>query len=261
MLNLSKKWGGVIGYFFAGISLLLLLVVSVASADLIGPVAASDDSAFSSDLFADDLYADEEDSEVYDPLERINRGTFWFNDKCYFYLLKPIARGFRIVPLPVRTGLGKMFDNLKSPIRAFNALFQGSFKQAGTETTRLIVNSTLGLAGFYDPADHFWNLKKKDEDFGQTLGYYGVGEGFYVVIPFLGASNVRDGLSLVPDSYTALLPWWTRFEVSLAIKSGEMVNRLSLDKDTYESIIDEQLDPYLFVRDAYTQNRRAKVID
>lgn len=266
MLNLSKKVRGLIMHSFLCISLLLVIMASFACADLNGPADVSDASAFSSDLyaddlFADDLYADEEESAVYDPLEQLNRGTFWFNEKCYLYLFKPIARGFRIVPLPVRTGLGKMFDNLRSPIRAFNSLFQGSFKQAGTETTRLVVNSTLGLAGFYDPADHFWNLKKKDEDFGQTLGYYGVGEGFYVVLPLLGASNVRDGLSLVPDSYAAILPWWTRFEVSVALKGGEAVNRISLDKDTYESIVAEQLDPYLFIRDAYTQNRRAKVVD
>lgn len=250
-----------IGRFLTCILLLLLLSVSVSAAQSTSSSYDTDNSGLSSDLYGDDLYGDEEDFQVYDPLEQVNRGIFWFNDKCYFYLLKPVARGFRVVPLPVRTGLGKMFDNLKSPIRALNSLFQGEFKQAGAETTRLVVNSTLGLAGFFDPADHLWSIKKKDEDFGQTLGYYGVGEGFYVVIPLLGASNVRDGLSLIPDSYASLLPLWTRSEVLLALKGGEIVNRLSLDKDTYESIVIEQLDPYLFIRDAYTQNRRAKVID
>lgn len=255
MFNLSKNGGGVIGRCFACI-LLLLLVVSVASADVIDPIDASEESAFSSDL-----YADEEGSEIYDPFEKINRGTFWFNDKCYFYLVKPIARGFRVVPTPVRTGLGKMFDNLKSPLRAVNALFQLKFKQAMDETTRLVVNSTIGVAGFYDPAASYWQIKKKDEDFGQTLGYYGIREGFYVVIPLLGASNVRDGLSLIPDSYADPLPWFVGSKTALALNCGQIVNRVSLDKDTYESIVDEQLDPYLFVRDAYTQNRRAKVID
>lgn len=261
MLNLSKKGGAVIRRYFVCISLLLLIVVPVASADSIDPVGVTDDSAFSSDLFADDLYADEEDSEVYDPLERINRGTFWFNDKVYFYLIKPIARGFRIVPTPVRTGLGKMFDNLKSPLRAVNALLQLKFKQVTAETTRLVVNSTIGLAGFFDPADSYWQIKKKDEDFGQTLGYYGMGEGFYIVIPLLGASNLRDGLSLIPDGYADPIPWFVDSKTALALSGGKIINRVSLDKDTYESIIDEQLDPYLFIRDAYTQNRRAKVID
>jgi len=251
--------------YLISIVLLLCFAVPVVSAELPVDSQVAAEAEFANepydDLYDDDLYADDEDTEVSDPLESLNRGTFWFNDKCYFYLIKPIARGFRIVPQPVRTGIGKMFDNLKSPLRAANSLLQFKFKQVGREVTRLAVNSTIGLAGFYDPADALWQIKKKDEDFGQTLGYYGVGEGFYVVIPLLGASNVRDGLSLIPDSYADPIPWLVDSKTAMALTGGSIVNRISLDKDTYESIVVEQLDPYLFIRDAYTQNRRAKVID
>ncbi|OQY23402.1 MAG: hypothetical protein B6I37_05405 [Desulfobacteraceae bacterium 4572_35.2] len=244
--------------------LLLCLVTPVVSAEMLDGAQELAQSGFvdeSYDDLYDDLYADDEAAEIYDPLEGLNRGTFWFNDKCYFYLVKPLARGFRVVPTPVRKGLAKMFDNLNSPIRAINCLLQGQFCQFGKETTRLVVNSTLGVVGFFDAADHFWQIKKKDEDFGQTLGYYGVGEGFYVVIPLLGASNIRDGLALVPDSYADPIPWLVDSKIALALTAGKVVNRVSLDKDTYESIVAEQLDPYLFTRDAYVQNRRAKVID
>ena len=214
------------------------------------------------DDFFDDLYGDDDEvDEIADPLETFNRGMFWFNDKCYFYVLKPMARGFRVVPEPVRVGLGNMFDNLKTPLHAINALLQFKFKRMASEVTRLVVNSTIGLAGFYDPANAYWGVEKKEEDFGQTLGYYGVGEGFYLVIPVLGASNLRDGVSIIPNGYADPVYWLTTFETSLVCKGVSIVNRTSLDKDSYESIVEEQLDPYLFIRDAYTQHRRAKVLD
>ncbi|MEA3465640.1 MAG: VacJ family lipoprotein [Thermodesulfobacteriota bacterium] len=214
------------------------------------------------DDFFEDLYGDDGDVDaIADPLETFNRGMFWFNDKCYFYVLKPLACGFRVVPEHVRTGLGNMFDNLKSPLYAVNAFLQFKFKRMASETTRLVVNSTIGLAGFFDLADSLWGLEKKEEDFGQTLGYYGVGEGFYLVIPVLGASSLRDGLSIIPDGYADPIYWLANFEATLACKGVSMVNRTSLDRDTYESIVEEQLDPYLFVRDAYTQHRRGKVAD
>lgn len=225
------------------------------------PVAGSAVDDPYADLYGD-LYADDaEDALTGDPLESVNRGLFWFNDKCYFYVLKPVARVFRVVPEALRQGLGRMFDNLKSPLRAINSLLQFKPKQAGIETGRLVINSTLGLAGFYDPCQTLWGWTKKDEDFGQTLGYYGVGNGFYLVLPFLGPSTLRDGLSLVPDGYADPLFWLLSSKELWAARGTSIVNRLSLDKDSYESIVEEQLDAYLFVRDAYLQNRQAKVAD
>ncbi|MCD6527579.1 MAG: VacJ family lipoprotein [Desulfuromonas sp.] len=212
------------------------------------------------DLF-DDLYADDEDELTADPLEMVNRGVFWFNDKLYVYLLKPVAKGLRIIPQPVRSGVANIFDNLKSPLRAINSLLQLKFSQAATETGRLVVNSTLGLAGYYDPAKTYWDLNKKDEDFGQTLGYYGIGKGFYLVLPIFGASTLRDGVSMIPDGYADPLFWTVRSEVLWGLRGTNIVNRVSLDKDTYESIVKEQLDPYLFIRDAYLQKRQAKIDD
>ena len=244
--------------------LLLLLVLSmhtVAAADAgvaetIAPIDLYADDPF------DDLYADDAGfSVVNDPLETLNRGLFWFNDKCYFYLLKPVARGFRVIPQPVRNGLRNMFYNLMSPLNALNALLQFKFKQAADETTRLLVNSTVGVAGFFDPAYNYWGLDRKEEDFGQTLGYYGVGEGFYLVLPVLGSSTLRDGLSLIPDGYADPIYWFASYPTVLISRGVKGVNVISLDKDNYESIVAEQLDPYLFIRDAYTQNRRFKVAE
>jgi len=222
--------------------------------------AAEDGSAyadpFADDPFSDDLYGEESWGEEWpDPLEPVNRAIFWFNDKSYFYILKPVARVFRVVPTPIRSGLSRMFDNLKSPLRAVSSLLQLKFAQSGVELSRLLINTTVGVGGFYDPAGKWWNLRKQDEDLGQVLGRYGVGEGFYLVLPLLGPSTLRDGAAMVPQFYTDPLYWALHRDEHLAAKGVNMVNAISLDKDTYESIVAEQLDPYLFMRDAYFQRR------
>jgi len=145
-------------------------------------------------LFLDE---DEEILDVYDPLETLNRGIFWFNDKLYFYLLKPVAKGYRwVMPDPLMLGIGNFFSNLASPIRIINAGLQGKFSDAGNELTRFGVNTTIGIAGFFDTAKDHFDLKKKNEDTGQTLGYYGIGPGPYLVLPFFGPSSFRDGIGL-----------------------------------------------------------------
>lgn len=211
---------------------------------------------FADDPFSQDSYADEDWS---DPLESVNRAVFWFNDKSYFYLLKPAARVFRVVPIPVRSGIGRMFDNLKAPLRAVSSLLQLKFLQSGVEVSRLVINTTVGLAGFYDPAKSWWDLHKQEEDLGQVLGHYGVGGGFYLVLPLLGPSTLRDGVARVPQFYVDPLYWMLHSDGRLIAKGVDVVNAISLDKDTYESIVTEQLDPYLFVRDAHLQRRAALV--
>jgi phospholipid-binding lipoprotein MlaA len=206
----------------------------------------------------DDLsFLDEEDEvfEVYDPFESFNRGMFWFNDKVYFYLAKPLARGFRYVPEPWRVALKNFFLNLKAPVRIVNAGLQGKFSDAGNELTRFGVNSTLGIGGLYDPAKAHFGIERKIEDTGQTLAHYGVGPGPYLVLPFLGPSNFRDGIGLLGDFYFSLVPVLFENRYYWIAISGDIINFLSIDKDTYEGIKKDSLDPYLFMRDAYGQYR------
>jgi phospholipid-binding lipoprotein MlaA len=203
---------------------------------------------------------DEKQFTVSDPLEPVNRGIFWFNDKLYFYLFKPVARGYRwAVPEPWRFAVQNVFSNLASPVRIINAGLQGKFATAGNEFTRFFINTTLGIGGLFDTARENFNIRKHDADTGQTLGHYGIGPGFYLVLPILGPSDVRDAVGLYADSRLNIVYYlfegWTYYEV----KAYEKVNDLSIDKDTYESIKKEALDPYLFVRDAYMQYRQNKV--
>ena len=206
------------------------------------------------------LEDEDEELNVYDPLETINRGTFWFNDKLYFYLLKPVARGYRwIMPEPLMLGIGNFFSNLASPVRIINAGLQGKFADAGNELTRFGVNTTIGIGGLFDTAKDHFNLKKKDEDTGQTLGFYGIGPGPYLVLPFFGPSSFRDGLGLLADSRMDLTYYlWEDLDYWAAIVL-KTVNTVALDKDTYEGIKRDALDPYLFIRDAWTQYRQNKV--
>ena len=232
-------------------------------------LAASDDAARDETFTAPDDFEDEdqpwlddedEELDVYDPLEIINRGTFWFNDKLYFYLLKPVARGYRwIMPDPLMLGIGNFFSNLTSPVRIINAGLQGKFADAGNELTRFGVNTTIGIGGLFDTAKDHFNLKKKEEDTGQTLGYYGIGPGPYLVLPFFGPSSFRDGIGLLADArLTATYYLWEDRDFWAAV-ALYAINTIALDKDTYEGVKKDALDPYLFVRDAWTQYRQNKV--
>jgi len=207
----------------------------------------------------DDLsFLDEEDDvvEVYDPFETFNRGMFWFNDKAYFYVMKPVAKGWRwLAPEPLQLGIRNFFSNLRAPIRFVNAALQGKFRDSGHELTRFGVNTTLGIGGLFDPAKVHFGIDKKIEDTGQTLAHYGVGAGPYLVLPFLGPSNFRDGAGLLGDFYFSLVPVVFENTAYCVAISGDIINFLAIDKDTYEGIKRDSLDPYLFLRDAYSQYR------
>lgn len=230
------------------------LLVSEAAA---GSVASEDESKDDSLPFLDD---DEEIIEVYDPLETFNRGMFWFNDKVYFYLAKPLARGLRYLPEPWRVSMKNFFLNLKAPVRIVNAGLQGKFADAGNELTRFATNTTLGIGGLFDVSKEHFGITMKDEDTGQTLGYYGVGPGPYLVLPLFGPSSLRDGIGMLADSRLNLAYYiWAKDQDNYDYVGAlvfNAINNLSLDKDTYEGIKKDALDPYLFVRDAYAQYRQ-----
>lgn len=197
---------------------------------------------------------------IADPFEPLNRGVFWVNDKLYFYLFKPIARGYRVVPRPARVSVSNFFNNIATPVRAGNALLQLKFSNFGTETYRFIVNSTIGVAGLFDPAANVAGVRRAPADFGQTLGTYGFGHGFYLVLPIVGPSSLRDGTGTFVDSYADPFRYGgLDTENLLMIRAFDSTNRLSLDRDTYEGIVRDSIDPYLFVRTAYAQRRLAQV--
>jgi len=197
-----------------------------------------------------------------DPYESFNRAMYSFNDTLDVYALKPIAKGYQAVtPDAVDKGITNFFSNLDDVIVLINDLFQLKFHQAASDASRIIFNTFFGLLGFIDVSTDF-GLPKHNEDFGQTLGYWGLDSGPYLVLPFFGPSSVRDGIGFVVDS----------LEFDLAINElddKEMYGTLALryidkraDLLSATNIIDETSpDPYSFVRDAWKQRRRNLVFD
>jgi len=203
---------------------------------------------------------EEKEHAVADPLSFWNRAMFHFNDKLYFWFLKPVAKGYKVViPGVVRTGVRNFFSNIFTPIRLTSCILQGKVKAGGTELTRFVVNTTVGILGFADPAQKYLNLDISDEDLGQTLGAYGIGNGFYLVWPFLGPSTLRDSVGMVGDRFLNPITYVKPVEASVAIWSYDKINETSLHIGDYESIKEAAVEPYEAFRDAYIQYRNNKV--
>lgn len=201
---------------------------------------------------------------ISDPLEPLNRIFFHFNDKLYFWLLKPLATGYKaVVPQPVRVGVRQFFYNLAFPIRFFNCLLQAKFEGAGIELLRFIVNTTVGAAGFVDVVKDSPTLreyKKYEEDLGQTLGSYGLGHGFYINWPILGPSSVRDTFGLLGDVFLDPVNYMVpRTKYNLSVRSYNGINKTSLAIGEYEDLKKAALDPYVSLRDAYYQYRKNQI--
>ena len=212
------------------------------------------------DYGMDDVPAAEQVT-VADPWEPFNRAMFTFNDRLYFWVLKPVAEGYSaVVPEPARVSVGNFFSNLRAPIRFVNCLLQANIIGASTELFRFMLNSTIGLAGLFDPAGgEEIGLLRQDEDFGQTLGTYGVGQGFYIVWPFLGPSSPRDTLGMIGDYFSYPISYLDPWEIWLGVRGYQMINDTSLQIGDYEAIKDAALDPYISIRNAYIQYRQKKV--
>jgi phospholipid-binding lipoprotein MlaA len=197
---------------------------------------------------------------VADPIEPINRAIFTINDKAYYWIFKPVAKGYNfVVPEGVRVSVRNFFSNIATPIRVANNLLQGKFRATGTELLRFTINSTIGIAGFFDPARDGFHMEKKDADFGQTLGKYGLGQGMYLVLPILGPSSLRDGVGLAGDLFLDPVSYVRPVKVAIGIDAYRWMNNLSLRIGDYEDLTVPALDPYVAVRDAYAQHRAGKV--
>ena len=195
-----------------------------------------------------------------DPWESWNRGVYRVNDKLDRAVAKPLARTYvRVLPQPIRTGVRNFFDNLGTTTVMINDALQGKFRASANDLGRFLLNSTLGLGGILDPATPA-GLDKNNEDFGQTLGHWGVHAGPFLELPFLGPSDLRDGPARLVDAYTNPHQYirntgvkWGLYGVHLV---DERASLLSLD-DTLTHVYD----PYAFIRDAYLQRRAYLVSD
>lgn len=197
-----------------------------------------------------------------DPLEGFNRAVFSFNEGVDKAVLKPVARGYEaVVPLPGRTGVANFFSNIGDIFIAVNNLVQGKLGDAVSDLGRVAVNTTVGIIGLFDIASEL-GLEKHEEDFGQTFGRWGVGDGPYVVLPFFGPRTLRDTAGFVVDSYTDPL-YYATGDVptrNILVATRIISNRAQLLPA--EKVIDEAaIDKYSYIRDAYLQRRRNLIYD
>lgn len=204
--------------------------------------------------------------EIADPLEKLNRGTFWVNDKLYLVLVRPLAKGYtKVIPQPLRKGIDNAFVNVRYPGRAINNLLQGKFKNAGLETEKFLLNTVVGIGGIFKPSDKFESLANLPlQDTGKTFAIWGMGHGAYVVLPFYGPSSVRDGFGMAGDYVMNPLNWgvfwsgsdhdWTQIPPAV-----DTLRLLPPNIDAYDDATEGAIDPYIAVRSAYVQLREETV--
>ncbi|HEY0802756.1 MAG TPA: VacJ family lipoprotein, partial [Steroidobacteraceae bacterium] len=195
-----------------------------------------------------------------DPWESWNRGVYRINDSVDRAVVKPVARTYvRFVPAPARTGVSNFFSNLRTTTVMVNDALQGKFGAAANDLGRLVVNTTIGIGGLLDPASAM-GLDKNDEDFGQTLGHYGLHPGPFVEVPVLGPSDIRDGVGRGVDIFTGPTHYiknnWVSYGLDVVGALNTRANLLPLD-ETLQKVFD----PYAFIRDAYLQRRAYLVSD
>ncbi len=233
--------------------------------ELMSEETASDDLTKVIDGIEEDkVVSDVEPINIADPLQPWNRIWYHFNEKLYFWMLKPMAQGYSyVLPEAFRLLFSNFYTNATSPVRIFNNLFQLKFEYSFLEFKRFLINTTVGFVGFRDCAKECFGINPHDEDFGQTLGHYGVGHGIYLVWPFLGPSSIRDTLGKGADSvlsFTGIFgPIDLEGPVWIGLKSHELVNETSFRIGRYEVIKQNALDPYTAIRDGYLQRRKKAV--
>ncbi len=231
-----------------------------------------DISATANDSFEEE-FAQEEmmaTSDNFDPLEGYNRIMTKFNDKLYLNILDPLAKNYAyIVPEGVRVSLKRGFKNIQSPVSIANNLLQLKFKNAFDESHRFVVNTLFGLGGLFDPAKSHLGLESCEEDFGQTLGHYQVGDGIQIVLPFLGPSNLRDFVGEIVDGYVDpfnnLKVTNTNYKIAntttetFLYQGGDIFNKASLHIGEYQMIKKDAIDLYPYLQDIYSQHRNQQI--
>jgi phospholipid-binding lipoprotein MlaA len=220
------------------------------------PAAAQDDP------FADlDSQFETRRPQIADPLEPWNRLMFEVNDKLYFYLLKPVARGYKaVVPEPARLGVRDFFTNLAAPLRFTACLLQGKGTRAGHELSAFVINTTFGVLGFFAPANREPALKNlPEEDLGQSLAVWGVGHGPYLVWPLLGPSSLRDSVGRAGGRFLDPFTYVNPSEAGLIASGVDTVNATSLRLGEYEAFKKDAVTPYEAMRDIYVQHRQRQV--
>ena len=230
--------------------------VAEATAETTPPAVSTDDVAMAQ-VRAPEPAAEPIEVEEYDPWEPFNEKMFEFNRNLDRYVLKPVAKAYNVImPEPFQLMISNGFDNISFVPRLVNSALQGKWGGAGRELSRFLINSTAGIAGLFDPAKDYWGIQKSREDFGQTLGVWGMSPGPYLILPFLEPLTVRDGIGKFVDTFMDPLSYYLPlFWDRLGMKVGDIVNERALNLDLYQGFEESVIDMYSAVRHGYLQRR------
>ncbi|MGO4891279.1 MlaA family lipoprotein [Flavobacterium sp. W21_SRS_FM6] len=189
-----------------------------------------------------------------DPLESFNRPVFAFNDFVFKNIFIPASHGYQaVVPEPVRGGVSNFFSNLREPLNAINHLLQGKGSESGSSVGRFLINSTVGLLGLFDPADHWFDIKEQKATLNQTLASYDVGYGSFLVLPFLGQTDTRNGFSTLIEGIVHPINTLADSPQTIYLQSYGSFHEFAPQADSYETLEQKSEDPYLFFRNLYLQ--------
>lgn len=217
----------------------------------------------------DDFEEDMTFEPINDPLVKYNQFMFKVNHKIYKYVFSPLSKGYDfVVHKKIQSSINNFFTNASTPTRFGNSLLQLKWKASLTEFSRFVINSTLGVGGFFDPAKAAFDMDKHDEDLGQTFGHYGIGAGPYIVWPIIGPSTLRDTVGVVGDNvfdatfWFSVLDTFNEEEILFAIGMLERVNKYSYTiRDSYDRIVNNAFDPYTSLQHAYIENRKKRIAE
>ena len=208
--------------------------------------------------------------EVGDCFEKVNRGIFGFNQVLDKVIFKPLAKGYRMFPQPIRSGTSNALSNIGNVVTIPNNVLQGQFKDAGINSARFVINSTLGIAGIFDVASYY-GLKKRDkEDYGQTLGVWGAGPGCYFVLPILGPTTVRDSIGSVVNMiggdawYNVTVANDTQYFSEADYYASRLLSGVDFrakNLESFDSLENSSVDLYASVRSLYLQDRQQRILN
>ncbi len=241
------------------LSIFLILVISSIS----NPAYSGDDGKIKLNGKADNGYV-----EVKDCFEKVNRGIFAFNQTLDKVIFKPLAKGYRVFPQPIRSGTSNALSNLGNVVTIPNNVLQGQFKDAGLNSARFVINSTLGIAGIFDVASYYGIKKRDKEDYGQTLGVWGAGPGCYFVLPVLGPTTVRDSIGSVVNIiggdawYNVTVANDTQYFSEADYYASRLLSGVDFrakNLESFDSLENSSVDLYASVRSLYLQDRYRKV--
>jgi len=243
---------------FAAVAAVMFSGHSAVAADFFGQVR-SEQVVGTVDFLSDASYEQPTvDVKVADPIEPFNRAMFAVNDKFYIWMLEPVATGYsKVLPASIRECIGNFFYNLSEPVRSANCLLQGRFRDAGRTLGRFVINSIFGVFGLADPAGDEFSIAPVYASFGETLSVWGIGDGFYLVVPLVGPSTLRDFSGVVVDGVaaTTYMPWNDDTLTTTTVQGIRTVNRASLHLGEYEEIKSLSFDAYVAFRNGYYQMR------